>query len=60
MAINPCTPGALQRVFEADIPTPASFPNPVLQVLQVKSLAAQPGAPERSVLLVSDAIFGLC
>jgi len=60
MAINPCTPGALQRVFEADIPTPDSFPNPVLQVLQVKSLAAQPGAPERLVLFVFDVIYGLC
>ncbi|KAG0636561.1 hypothetical protein HOY80DRAFT_350874 [Tuber brumale] len=54
MANNPCTPGALQRVFEADIPTPDSFPNPILQVLQIKSLAAQPGAPERYRVVFSD------
>ena len=49
MGDNPCTVDALRKAFTSDLPPAKVVPNPVLQVLQIKPIAAQASAPERYV-----------
>lgn len=47
MASNPCTLGTFKTVFSSAEVADHACPNPIVQVLQVKAIAAKPGTPER-------------
>jgi replication factor A1 len=47
MSDNPCSVGALKKALTSGQPPMQVTPNPVLQVLQIKPIAAQANAPER-------------
>lgn len=49
---NPCSIGALSRVFESDRPTSEAAPHPILQVLNIKKLTSA-GGPARFVFSIS-------
>lgn len=49
------TVGVLHDIFAAEHPlNKEQFPMPILQVLQIKLLTAQPNAPERYRIVFSD------
>ncbi|KAI5858442.1 hypothetical protein BZA05DRAFT_345568 [Tricharina praecox] len=54
MGDNPCTVDALRKAFTSVLPPAQAVPNPVLQVLQIKPIAAQANAPERFRVVLSD------
>ncbi|KAA8901948.1 hypothetical protein FN846DRAFT_780784 [Sphaerosporella brunnea] len=56
MGDNPCTTGALRIAFSSDLPPAQVMPNPIVQVLQIKPIPAQSGAPERYRIVLSDTV----
>ncbi|KAH0565886.1 hypothetical protein GP486_000716 [Trichoglossum hirsutum] len=53
-AASHITIGALKTIFSSDGNPEEVFPNPVLQCVQVRPLAAQPNTPERFRIVLSD------
>ncbi|KAI5776609.1 hypothetical protein EDC01DRAFT_625059 [Geopyxis carbonaria] len=56
MSDVPLTVNTFKTVFGTQQPPEQVVPNPILQVLMVKRIAPQPGAPERYRIVLSDSV----